>query len=287
MFAARFNPVPISRLVRLSAALLGVMLIAGAARADQPNPEKNENWQKVRASVFKDTPIALDTGAAVISLEAPARAADGAVVPIAIRAQFAQSETRFIDRIWLVVDQNPSPLGAMFTLTPDSGRADIETRIRLEEYSHVRAIARTNDGKLHMAASFVKAAGGCSAPAGKDAEIAKANIGKMRLSVEPTADPGQPLLGRLMISHPNDSGLAMDQLTRLYAPAHFVRSVEIKYAGKLVLAADVDFTLSENPNFRFYFNAHDKGELQATVADNLDNQWSARTTVNAQALAQK
>jgi sulfur-oxidizing protein SoxY len=259
---------------------------ASAALADQPDPDRNENWRKVRAAVFKDQPIAAQ-GGDVIALDAPQRAADGAVVPIAIRAKFPQSDVRYIEKIWLVVDQNPSPLGATFTFTPASGRADIETRIRLEEYSHVRAIAQTNDGKLYMATSYVKAAGGCSAPAGKDAELAKANMGKMKLIVENSIDLTQPLLGRLMISHPNDSGLAMDQVTRLYAPPHFVRGVEIKYGGKLVLTADIDFTISENPNFRFYFDAHDKGELEAFVIDNLDNKWSARTTVGGEALAKK
>ncbi len=56
-----------------------------------------------------------------------------------------------------------------------------------------------------------------------------------------------------MISHPNDSGLAMDQVTRAYANPHFVRQVSVRYAGKPVMDADVDFSISENPNFRFYF----------------------------------
>jgi len=52
-----------------------------------------------------------------------------------------------------VIDKNPSPLGAVFTLTPDSGRADIETRIRIEDYTWVRAIAEMQDGKLYMTMS--------------------------------------------------------------------------------------------------------------------------------------
>lgn len=32
-----------------------------------------------------------------------------------------------------------------------------------------------------------------------------------------------------LVSHPSDSGLAMDQLTRTFAPLHFVRRVEVSY----------------------------------------------------------
>ncbi len=77
----------------------------------------------------------------------------------------------------------------MFNFTLESGRADIETRVRIEEYTYVRAVALTNDGKLYMAANYVKASGGCSAPAGKDAIAARANLGKMRLRVGDAPNP--------------------------------------------------------------------------------------------------
>ena len=115
-------------------------------------------------------------------LDTPKRAEDAAIVPLAIRAGFPQTKNRYIERVWLMIDNNPSPIAAVFNFTLESGRADIETRVRIEEYSYVRAVALTNDGKLYMAANYVKASGGCSAPAGKDAIAARANLGKMRLA---------------------------------------------------------------------------------------------------------
>jgi sulfur-oxidizing protein SoxY len=239
------------------------------ARDADSDPDKSEIWNKVHASVFQGARFEANADQ-VIALETPVRAEDASVVPIAIRARFAQSAQRRIDKVWLIVDHNPSPMAAEFEFTPDSGRADIETRIRIEEYTFVRAIARTNDGKLYMVANYVKASGGCSAPAGKDPAVAKANLGKMRLRVEEKPVAGKPVLAQLMVSHPNDTGLAMDQLTRMYAPPHFVRRVEVRYDGKPVMTADVDFAISENPNFRFYFTPRDGGELEASVVDNQD-----------------
>ena len=237
------------------------------------NPEASPNWQRVREPLFKNRPIRTDADA-VIKLDAPARAEDAAIVPIAIRAQFAQSAQRSIERVWLLIDNNPSPVAALFQYTQASGRADIETRVRIDEYTFVRAIAETSDGQLYMATRFVKASGGCSAPPGKDAQEALATLGKMRLRVDnpqPGAARGGPLLAQLMISHPNHSGLAMDQVTRQYTPPHFVRRVNVTYGGKLVLSADVDFSLSENPNLRFHFTASDGGgELRAEIVDSND-----------------
>ena len=233
---------------------------------DGSQPDASPIWLKVRASLFQDRPILPATDALLV-LDTPVRAEDAAVVPVAIRTGFAQSAQRRVDKLYLVIDNNPSPIAAIFQFSADSGRADIETRVRVDEYSHVRAIAELGDGQLYMATRWVKASGGCSAPPGKDPQAALANLGRLRLRVDGTAPAGQPVLAQLMVSHPNHSGLAMDQLSRQFTPAHFVRKVQVSFGGRVLLTADVDFSISENPNFRFYFVPQGAGELKAEVLD--------------------
>lgn len=252
--------------------LFGLFVVCTGVRAEitmGDNPEDSPIWQKVRASLFQSRPI-ITTGEAVISLDAPVRAEDAAIVPIAIKTRFPQTPARYIDKVYLIIDNNPSPIAAIFQFTSLSGQADIETRVRIDEYTHVRAIAETNDGQLHMTTRFVKASGGCSAPPGKDPQAALANLGRMKFRVEGDTASNRPVLAQLMISHPNNSGLAMDQVSRLFTPAHFVRQVRITYDGQLVMSADVDFSISENPNFRFYFLSHGDGELKAELLDSKD-----------------
>jgi len=260
-------------LISLVIGLLGGLLTAGSAHAQLKtgdNPEANPVWQKLRASLFADRPIKLDDAGEVVQLEAPARAEDAAIVPIAVRTRLPQSAARHVDKLYLIIDNNPSPLAAVFQFTPLSGQADIETRVRVDEYTHVRAIAEMNDGQIYMTTRFVKASGGCSAPPGKDAQAALASLGKMRLRVDGEVARNKPVLAQLMISHPNNSGLAMDQSTRQFTPAHFVRKLDISYAGKPVLSAELDFAISENPNFRFWFVPTGEGELKAEVVDTKD-----------------
>lgn len=254
-------------LPRSAAILLAVLCSIGAGAATGAD-RGAAIWEGLRTSLFAQRPISEDARG-IVEIDAPARAEDAATVPIAIRTAPPPGNAR-IHKIYLIVDNNPSPLGAVFTFAPDSGRADLETRVRIEDYTHVRAIAELTDGRLFMATRYVKASGGCSAPAGKDQAAALARLGKMKFRVDGAATPGQPTPVRLMISHPNSSGLAMDQLTRLYVPAHFVRRIDVSYAGKPVLSAEVDFTLSENPNIRFYFVPQGDGELKAEVVDSND-----------------
>ena len=223
----------IRRLAAISGlVLLGLSPAAQAQLKTGDNPEGNEIWQKVRTSLFAARPIT-NVGDDVLLLDTPNRAEDAAIVPISIKVRAPQTAARYVSKLYLLIDNNPSPIAAVFSFAPNSGRADVETRVRVDEYTHVRAIAEMNDGKLMMATKFVKASGGCSAPPGKDQAAALASLGKMKFRVEGDVVARKPVLAQLMISHPNNSGLAMDQTTRQFAPAHYVRTVNVSYAGQL------------------------------------------------------
>lgn len=251
----------------------GTALRAGAADAPPaPTVPDGERWRRIQASFFEGRPIA-PADAAQLQLEAPARAVDGAFVPVTVR-----TGRQPLRRLTLVVDENPGPVAAVFEFGPRAGRADIETRLRVDAYSMVRAIAETADGRLVMAQRFVKASGGCSAPAGADAAEAEASMGRQQLRVD-APRRGQPAQASWQISHPNHSGLAMDQVSRLYTPAHFVRRLDLSYAGAPVLHAELDFALSENPTLRFQFVPDAAGELRAEAEDTQGRRWTTTLAV--------
>jgi sulfur-oxidizing protein SoxY len=76
--------------------------------------------------------------------------------------------------------------------------------------------------------------------------------------------------------------MAMNQVTRNYASAYFIRKVAVTYAGKPVMTANVNFSISENPNFRFYFVPRGSGELKAQAEDTKNKQFEGAVAVNAQ-----
>lgn len=240
-------------------------LVPGASWAGSVDAEDRVWREALRSVYFGNRPIIESDE--VIELDVPVRAEDAAVVPVSIKAKFPQIPERFIRNVTVLIDKNPVPLAGKFQFTPQSGQADLDLRVRVNQYTPVRAIAETNDGKLHMTRRFVKASGGCSAPVGTDLETAMARLGKMRLATRGTVTPDRPALAQLLISHPNVTGMQMDQHTRLYSPAHFVKSVHVSFAGEPIFSAETDISISENPSFRFYFVPGVAGELQADVVD--------------------
>ncbi len=260
--------------------LAGLLLVLplGAAVANEkaePDPAKSQYWPPIRQMMFGEREI-LD-GKDVVRVYLSTRADDASTVPVAVKAQIDQTPGQYIKQVYLIVERNPSPAAGIFQFTPDSGRAQVETRLRFEDFSFVRAIAETNDGKLYMASRWVKAAGGCSAPGDKNRMPANL-VGTMKFRfADETVEAHKPALVQLMIRHPNESALASDfDDTRT---PQFVRQVKVTYAGKTIMSADVDFSISDNPSFRFYFVPEKEGELQAIVEDTHDKRYVHREII--------
>ena len=257
-----------------------VFKLAFAGDIVNPSPD-TKKWKQLKEVIFDGRKIK-ENAEGILSISAPFRAEDAAVVPISITSKIEQTPEKFIKKLYLLIDNNPTPLAGVFTLSPEAGRADIETRVRLEEYTHVRAVAELNNGSLHMVSKYVRASGGCSAPAGKDQEAALARMGKMRFRVENKVKIGEPTMAQVMVSHPNFSGMQMDQLTRLYVPPLFVRKIEVKQGNQILLTADLDFAISENPNIRFYFVPNSSNEvLSAKVLDSTNATFAKDLTISA------
>ena len=185
---------------------------AEQTRRDDVSPGFNHDaWNDIRDMLYEGQTI--EDGKGVISLTAPYRAEDAAIVPITIAAAKPQTKGEFIESITLVIDQNPSPVAAVFHLTPDSGLATIDTRIRINAFTDIRAIARMNDGRLFMTTEFIKAAGGCSTPGLSEMDEAIARAGKMKMKFLASDVEGAGGQAQLLIRHPNFSGLQMDQIS--------------------------------------------------------------------------
>lgn len=223
-------------------------------------------WQDIRPALFGADRVIHD-GDGVIELTAPTRALDAATVPISITAGIEQTKDRYIKAITLVIDENPAPVAGTFHLSPENGIASISTRVRVNAYTTIRAIAETNDGALYMTEQFVKASGGCAAPAGKDDDKAMARLGKMRLKQIGTWRGNELAEAQFMISHPNYSGMQTDQVTQLWIPAHYVRSIELTLGGNPILIFEGDISMSENPSVRFFIKPRQEAELRAKVID--------------------
>ncbi len=218
---------------------------------------------------------AIQTGKDVIELRVPQRAEDAGVVPVSINAKIPQTAERYIRTLWVFIDNNPRPLAGRFDITPAMGRADLAMRLRINQFTDVRVVAETNDGQLHMDQGYTRASGGCSAPPPfLTLKEARERIGQMKFHSQAASDESDVALGQLLISHPNITGMQLDQRTRAYLPAEYVTKVALSFNGEHILSAETDISISEDPSFRFFFKPRDGGTLVAEMTDSKGRQFS-------------
>src|SRR5262245_36151070 len=199
----------------------------------------DDPWPDLVRDVFNGRPLQDGTG--LIVLDAPYRAEDAAIVPLTVRATLPPGDTRRVEAITVVIDKNPAPVAATFRLGETAGVSSISTRVRIDMYTNVHAVAALSDGKHYVVQAFVKASGGCSAPAAKTVDEAKQTAGQMRFRqfARPTDGPASMVReAQLMVRHPNNSGLQMDQVTRFYIPVYFVRELRLWQGEDLVLSME-------------------------------------------------
>jgi len=257
----------------LCAASMALMFSNGAFAAE---PIKNpliegETWADIQNDVLGETE--LSNGDALLTLEAPYRAHDAATVPIILKQGDA---SRKISAATVVIDENPAPVAGEFTFSDAMAPLDFEMRVRVNQYSNVRVIADTDEG-LFMTGRFVKASGGCSAPASRDPEVALSTMGQMKLRVFENETPAKVSIPRreaqIMIRHPNYSGLQRDQITQLFINAHFIDYIEVWQGEDLLFTMEGGISISENPVFRFGYNDNGATSLTIKATDTEGNEF--------------
>ncbi len=261
--------------IRAAALATAAALTIGAASAADDAAEREARWSDLRQSVFGDRKV---EQADLLTLDTPVRAEDAALVPVTIQT----ADPSAIKSTTLIIDDNPSPVAAKVTFGPAGDPSVMKLRVRVNTYTNIHAVAETNDGRLVETTKFVKASGGCSAPVGASDEEAMKGMGEIRLRVRDDVTPGKTATATLMIRHPNFSGMQMDQLTRAYTPARYLKNIKVTYNDKDVFTLDGDISISSNPVIEFGFRPDAKGQIKVAATDTDDGRWEKTFDVPTQ-----
>jgi sulfur-oxidizing protein SoxY len=133
--AAILGPGALSRSERLWA----------ATSLDPGDPEvPNEEVARILKTLFGDRPIRRGH----LSLDMPAVAEDGRIVPVIIESPLPMRPDNYVKAVHLIVDHNPDPHLAAYHLTPAIGSVSIQTRIKMKRTTWVRAIIETSTGDV-------------------------------------------------------------------------------------------------------------------------------------------
>ena len=225
-------------------------------------------WPYLKQQVFKDQVIHEDQN--FLKIDGPKRASSGAQVPVTIALS---QNTHHIKKISVFIDANPGQHAATYFLTDQSQQILINTRIRMETDSFVRAVAETETGELFMSAIPIRASGGCSGYMDvHDPELTK-DLGKILIKAENNFVTSR-------IKHPNFTGLQKDLDSGGYIPEWIVKTIEFNHQGGKILAVENQISISQDPFLKFTLPTPLQGEVTITAKDTKGNQFESAIEVN-------
>jgi len=126
----------------MNVAPLGLAAAALPARAQRFQPP-----QDVAPLIEQITGgVAPTTGGITVKL--PQLAENGNSVPLQLAVASPMTVEDHVEALYVIAPRNPRPLVATFHLSPDAGRAEIATRVRLAGTQKVVAIARLSGNRF-------------------------------------------------------------------------------------------------------------------------------------------
>lgn len=243
---------------------LAVLALGAGVRPAFAQPSEPDPWPALSEQIFGKRPMR--DGADVLGIDAPYRAEDAALVPVSLKSLLAPGDARQLRKITLVIDGNPSPLAAVFEIGAESGVDRISTRVRVDDYTNLHAVTELSDGQLYLTRRYVKAAGGCSAPAMKQ-EAGSIPLGTLRFRQFPPQAGAARREAQIMVRHPNYSGMQMNQVTRLYIPADFISEVTVSEDERKLFSVQSGISIAENPEFRFDYRPANGKTIRVKMVD--------------------
>ena len=210
----------------------------------------------------------------VVKLEAPYRATDDRPVPVSVQTSLPNGAK--VKSVPIIIDENPMPVSP--TVRPEQKRSSlwVSASMRFNGPSPVREIVEAENAQLFMSEAMVKTSGlgACAAPPTTTLDVATKTMGDMRLSQILTPlhvlTIAKPVMRtKLDISHPNLTGLQLDQITLRYILPRYVEKVAIEQGDEKLMTIEAGISLAENPSgaFDYVSNGAEKMQIEAQDTD--------------------
>ena len=206
----------------------------GAASARRQCDSRMRIWKGLADALFPHQTLTED--GTIIKLGTPLAAEDAALVPVTLHMNYTDpdlpaNDPRRVKKVTLVIDENPSPVAAVFELGPKAGVTKIETRVRVNQNTKVHAVAETIGGK-YLRQRILRRRGRRLLGAERRIRIPPTDRRSARsafahIKPEYVSNDARRKEAVVMIKHPNNTGMQMDQETHLYIPARYIDTLRV------------------------------------------------------------
>ena len=224
-----------------------------------------EAWDDISSMMFEDR-VVINAAANDVILNTPYRTTDDRRTRMGGTVSLPNGT--LIDKVYLVIDENPMPVSAVFDLDRPMSEFSFDMTMRLNGPSGIHLVVETTDGEILVREGYTKTSGlgACAAPPATDPVIALQTLGQMELALAPASSDAKTRLASLASSsssssllsksvraeiafrHPSHSGLQMNQITLLYLPARFIETIKFATDETPLFTMTGSISISEDPS---------------------------------------
>ena len=205
-----------------------------------------------------------------LHVDLPAHSDAGNSVPITVSVDSEMTEDDYPEVVHVLADGNPTPHVLAARFSPDCGRAEFSTRIRLERSQTVTVAAKMRDGRhIRLDRDVSVSFGAC-------AQIGAGTTGDVfafepepRISVPGMADRGQIVPVRAAITHPMETGLRVDN-TDEWVKKRIIQRFVCTMNGEDLFRVRLNPAVSSNPYFSFFARPQQTSTLNFAWYDTLN-----------------
>ena len=192
---------------------------------------------------------------AEIVIDAPQKAENGAVVQVEVALPAAAGSVRSLR---LLADANPTPLVASVEFSSQV-LPRMVTRIKMAQSGDLIALLEQADGRLiQQRRAVIVLEDGCA-----NSEHEEPFSNSMKIRARPLADGplGKQVTElKIIILHPMRTGRSKnDDGQRV--PAHFMQTMQVVLAGRVLIDVQTGTAISRNPYFTFYLQGVAAGDV--------------------------
>jgi sulfur-oxidizing protein SoxY len=267
--ARRASLAPLSRRGALIAAAgAGLGLLVRPARADE---------------IAMRAAISADFGAPMISdgqieIAMPEFSDSGVSVPMSLHIPSPMTPEAHPRIVRVYAARNPRPRIVAFHFTPDCGEARISTRVRLDSFQDVVAVAEMSGGARFQAVRRVNVTYGACEDAVANDQFPPDWAPRIRISVPERVAPGEIFPVRTIISHPMETGLRHDA-SGLLIPVRIAESFVCRAGARTLFSAKLEPAIAANPYFAFSLRLPETSELTFEWTDTTGEVYADRARV--------
>lgn len=196
-----------------------------------------------------------------VRIELPYTFEYGMSVPLGIAVDSPMTAADHVRRIDVFAENNPLPEVLSLHFVAENGPARVATRFRLDKGNHtVWAVAEMSDGTALTASAEVAAAhGGCGGDSGIEPGAPEPKP-TPRVNLPERAGRGDVLDVPSMIAHRMETGFRTDTQGNPL-PRRIINRLDVRYAGRLVFAADLSPAVAANAYLKFPIRALESGDV--------------------------